>query len=275
MDRAGKVAACATVLLVASLAASSNAAAADRGFYFGAFGGQAKYDFERISPLTVGNIFLPVGVYPDPVVSFRPPPGVVYNPTNPTCTYLCSAFVVGGTGFVRSTATIYPATYWAPEDDDESTAWGIVAGYRIMRYAAVELNYQNLGKLEESATIPTLVQTTPTFVYVPIDYQRKLETAGPSVSALGILPILDNWSVYARAGVFFADMKFTSSVGNSGDHSITFGSESFLWGAGTQFDIGKHWSVRAEFQRFDSVGEQRGAGRADIDLLSLGVIFRL
>jgi hypothetical protein len=33
--------------------------------------------------------------------------------------------------------------------------------------------------------------------------------------------------------------------------------------------------VRADFQRFDSVGEQRGSGRADIDLLTVGFIFRL
>ena len=57
--------------------------------------------------------------------------------------------------------------------------------------------------------------------------------------------------------------------------SITFGSDSLLWGAGTQFNWGAHWSVRLDFQRFESVGEDNGAGEADIDLLSLGVIFRL
>jgi len=207
-----------------------------------------------------------------PSINFTPRPGTLpYDPI----------FVPGGLAAIGavSFSAFYPVTttQWRPEDDDKSTAWGIVTGYRIMRYAAVELSYQNLGKLEETETIVTLVPslTVPAYVLAPAELKRELETSGPSVSALGILPIVDHWSVYARAGVFFADMKFTSSVSGSGDSSITFGSESFLWGAGTQFDFGSHWSVRADFQRFDSVGEKNGSGRADIDLLSLGVIFRL
>jgi hypothetical protein len=33
--------------------------------------------------------------------------------------------------------------------------------------------------------------------------------------------------------------------------------------------------VRLDFQRFHSVGEDAGAGEADIDLLTLGVLYRL
>lgn len=138
-----------------------------------------------------------------------------------------------------------------------------------MRYAAVELNYLNLGTLKESDTFSLFPPGSGT-----LQINRELETRGPSVSALGILPLLDQWSVYLRAGVLFADMELSSSLSGSSS-SITFGSDSFLWGAGTQFDWGKHWSVRVDFQRFDSVGEKNGAGRADIDLLSLGVLFRL
>lgn len=240
MEFVRKIALCALLGAV-----SHSAAAADQGFYFGVIGGSANYEFENPQFIPAG------GMLPSPDVSFRPPPFLsVGAPT---------AFV--------SVAMLWPT--WQPGDDDESTAWGVVAGYRIMRYAAVELNYLNLGTLKESETIPLFPPGSGT-----LQFNRELETRGPSVSALGILPLLDQWSVYLRAGVLFADMEVSNSLGGSSS-SITFGSDSFLWGAGTQFDWGKHWSVRLDFQRFESVGEENGSGEADIDLLSLGVIFRL
>jgi opacity protein-like surface antigen len=166
-------------------------------------------------------------------------------------------------------------TQWQQAEDDRGSAWGLFAGYRIMRYAAVELAYQNLGKLQESGNAAVILPTKiPLGTLYFGEFKRELETSGPSLSALGILPITDAWSVYARAGVLFADMKLASSIAGY-NASTSSNSQSLLWGAGTQFDFGAHWSVRADFQRFNDVGETGDTGRADIDLLSLGVIFRL
>jgi opacity protein-like surface antigen len=265
MERVGRVAALGVLLFAASL----NAAAADRGFYFGAIGGRADYEFEK-TPLSAlfDNVLFPGGLSRQQVPVAIP--SVVLDPA--------LGFDFGSAVTFSPVASPLLVTQWQPQDDDRSSAWGIVAGYRIMRYAAVELNYLNLGKLETSRTVllPTYPSRNPftPVQFVPAQFKRELETTGPSVSALGILPMRDQWFIYARAGVFFADMKLTASLdGNS--NSTTFGSESVLWGAGTQFDFGSHWSVRADFQRFNDVGEHKGAGRADIDLLSLGVILRL
>lgn len=225
------------IVVSALLVAAYPAAAADRGFYFGVIGGTADYEFN------VPQFFQTFQVSPAPIVTL--PPGSFFgNALGPV--------------FFRDT--------WQPGDDDESTTWGVVAGYRIIRYAAVELNYLNLGTLKESETVLLFSSGTA-------QLNRELETTGTSISALGILPLRERWSVYLRAGVLFADMQFTSSLDSPS--STRFGSESFLWGAGTQFDWGKHWSVRADFQRFNAVGEITSAGQAGIDLLSLGVLFRL
>lgn len=174
--------------------------------------------------------------------------------------------VVGGSLAID----IFNPLSWPPDADHEAGAWGVVAGYRIFRYAAVELSYLDLGSLERTEQ---LVLGFPP-ITSSVEIRNELATSGPAASALGILPIFDYWAVYARAGVLFADMEATSSIMGSSS-SITFGSDSLLWGAGTQFNWGAHWSVRLDFQRFESVGEDNGAGEADIDLLSLGVIFRL
>jgi opacity protein-like surface antigen len=81
--------------------------------------------------------------------------------------------------------------------------------------------------------------------------------------------------VYLRAGVFFADMEFTTSIGAS-SASHTTGSEAAAVGAGVQFNWAEHWSARIELQRFLEVGDDEAfSSSADIDLLSLGILYRL
>ncbi|MGH8174737.1 MAG: outer membrane beta-barrel protein [Steroidobacter sp.] len=245
-----------TVFVCLLLSAAGTATAADQGFYFGVLGGRADYEFEQPDFFPIGGVLpggsltrLPITPVPPTISPF--PPDV--------------AFV----GAINLRAVISPLS-WPSDADHETSAWGIVAGYRIFRFAAVELNYLNLGTLKRQET---LALGFPPFTS-SVDIRHELETSGPSVSGLGILPVTDSWELYLRAGVLFADMEATSSI--MGDSSsITFGSDSLLWGAGTQFNWGDHWSVRLDFQRFERVGEDNGVGEADIDLLSLGVIFRL
>lgn len=218
---------------------------ADSGFYFGVLGGISDYKFE--SPRVPNALQPEVSFTPDPSWFTNPPPAV-------------SAPIIGG-------GVAFLPVGWLPGDDSDGSAWGATAGYRIVRYAAVELNYLNLGTLKDAETIPV-------FPVSSTELRKELETTGPTLSVLGTLPVVGGWSVYARVGVLFADMNLKTSIGvATGDTS--FASRNMLWGAGTQFDWGDHWSVRLDFQRFESVGEVFEAGEADIDLFTLGVLFRL
>jgi opacity protein-like surface antigen len=215
---------------------------ADAGFYFGVSVGQAKYDFETprvliLEPSPGGPIEVPpcCGSIPDPGFSVALPP------------------------------------LWLPSDDDKDAAWGVTAGYRIARYAAVELAYLNLGKLE--ANDPLLLPPFPGGGTTTL--HRELETTGPVISALGILPLGDSWELYLRGGVFFADEEFTISIGGAAS-STTQGSKAFDVGAGVQFNWREHWSARLELQRFLDVGDDDTfSTSADIDFVSLGVLYRL
>jgi hypothetical protein len=253
-------------LLVCGVLLTGGAAnAAEQGFYFGVLGGQAEYQFDDPRPIPL--VAPPPGAVPRvPIVDFGPlPPGGSLNPG-----LFPPSFTVAVTAFVSP-------LFWPADADDEAGAWGATVGYRIFRYAAVELNYLNLGTLER--TEPLLIGPPPFTAIAEINHE--LETTGPAASALGVLPLSKNWELYARVGVFFADMEATTSIVNSSvpiqrrPSSITFGSEALLWGGGVQFNWGDHWTLRVDFQRFESVGEDNGAGEADIDLLSFGVLFRL
>lgn len=233
-----------------ALLSVSIASAADRGFYFGLFGGQARYEFDTPD---IPTLTLPSGVVPR--LDTAPVPRDVLD------------FYAYG---ISEPSMLRPIL-WHPSGDDEDTAWGGLVGYRIARYAAVELSYLNLGTLE--ANDPAIMSFNPV---VRDTLHRELQTRGPSASVLGILPVSDEWELYLRAGVLFADVEVSfGALGAIPPSSTTYGNEVALWGGGAQFNWGEHWSVRLEFQRFVEIGAEDREGEADIDLISVGVLYRL
>ena len=237
--------ACAGALMLVA----STAFGAEPGFYFGLSGGQATYDFDTQPAIA---ILIPGAGFVPPVIDFNPGP-IPPFPLNPV-----------------PVASLAQPLLWSPADDDEASTWALTAGYRAGRYFAFEISYLNLGKLEATDTLllpPLAGGGTVTF-------HRELETSGPALAAMGTLPLSDSWELYLRAGIFFADSELSTSIGASSS-STTFGSEATTLGAGAQFNWGKHWSARAEFQRFVEIGGDDFGTDADVDLVSLGVLYRL
>jgi len=255
-----------TTALATLLLSTSTAFAAEQGFYFGINIGQARYDFDPVH--------LPVAVLGG---------GVPTNAFNPftTAPSLRTPVPAGwelpfpNTVVVRAAIDPMPA-YWLPGKDDEATAWSAIAGYRPFDYAAVEVAYVDLGSLQEyqpSQTIFGGLFGTPIGI-IP-EVRSKLETTAPTISALGILPITESFELFLRGGWYFADQKVTHASPGLPTGRKTHGTDGLLFGAGAQFSFGDHWTVRLDFQRFDDVGENNGIGSADIDVMSLGVLFSL
>jgi OOP family OmpA-OmpF porin len=235
----------------ALILSASAAHAADRGFYFGASAGQSQYDF--------GQPTVPV-----PILGFGPPL-VVVTPNPPV---FSPTPVVGGVSTVAIEAR---PVLWLPGDDDEGAGWNVTAGYRINRYLAVEAGYVNLGTLSATHTI----DIPAIFGGGSFDFHRELETAGPSLTAFGMLPLSDSWQLYARAGMLFADSDLTTRVNGGGSVASSFDSDATTLGAGAQYDWGGHWSARLEFQRTKDLGGDDVASDADVDSISLGFLYRL
>jgi hypothetical protein len=150
-------------------------------------------------------------------------------------------------------------------------------GYRIFDFAAVELSYLDLGTLQtrDELALPVILGGGTA------ELRHTLETEGPTISVLGMMPIGERWDLFLRVGVLFADQKVTRSLSSSnplvfsGSTSSTYGSDTALWGAGVQYNWHKRWSARLDFQRYSDVGSDSAVGEQDIDLLSLNVIYRL
>lgn len=174
--------------------------------------------------------------------------------------------VFGGTGLA---VTITDSSL-----DDSDTAFGAVVGYRFLPWLAAEARYVDLGEATYRArgTVSAVESAA-----VPFDLRLKAKVKGPALSVLGILPFADRWEAYARGEVLFADTEFEASVNVDGDAasaSDSANSTDFGVGVGIGANLGEHWTVRAEYERFLDVGDEEETGEADVDLASLQVLYR-
>lgn len=111
--------------------------------------------------------------------------------------------------------------------DDEDTSWKIFGGWRFARFFAVELDYIDLGKAED--TIGN------------INVATELDGFAPYL--IGTLP-LGPVELFARAGYYFYDVKINGESLGSLDES----NEDFTYGGGVGITLFEHLHARLEYE---------------------------
>ena len=137
--------------------------------------------------------------------------------------------------------------------DDKDSAWRIFGGYQLNRNFAVELGYANLGESSASGFGVT----------------ASVEASAFDVVAVGILPFTNEFSAYGKLGLYVGSLEGRSNVGISADES----NSGLTFGLGVRYDFTKNIGARLEWSRYASVGSD-DFGETDIDLVSLGVVFK-
>ena len=136
--------------------------------------------------------------------------------------------------------------------DDKDTAWKILGGYQFNRNFAVELGYTDLGEVSATDGVDTV----------------SIESTAFELVALGMMPIADKFSVYGKIGVYRGETD-ASAPGISISESNT----DLTFGIGVRYDFTRNLGVRAEWQKYTDVGGG-DIGEADVDVISVGVIWR-
>ena len=147
------------------------------------------------------------------------------------------------------------------EVDEVDAGFSAPVGYRINRYLAAELSYTDFGEYE-------LIERYPTVT----DVRYQLGVSGPSVSVLGSLPLGEEWELFLRGGVLFADQEVSLTIGSSFDRD--FSDEVVMAGAGVQWSFAPRWAARLEYQRTDDL-KYDNTGESSIEQASLSVLFKL
>lgn len=153
--------------------------------------------------------------------------------------------------------------------DDDSGAWGALAGYQWGAHVAMEIGYADLGRAIYRADLAGLDSR----------YSAKFESSGPTAAVLGILPLNDLFQLSARAGVIYSDTRITERVTDATGATVASnGIKGHAWdgvlGVGAVWSFSQRFALRLEYSRFLDVGDEDRTGEADVDLISLGLLFR-
>lgn len=182
----------------------------------------------------------------------------------------------GGVNAGQSSATIDDAnirsgllqrgfTTSSIKDDDRSTGYKLFGGYKFNKNFAVEGGYFDLGNFGYDATV------------VPAGNLRgRIKLSGINLDAVAIMPFTERFSAFGRLGVHQTEAydNFTGTGAVNAINPSTIKRENNLKvGLGLEYAFSDHFSARAEIERYrvnDAVG-----GRGDIDLVSLGLVWRV
>jgi hypothetical protein len=163
--------------------------------------------------------------------------------------------------------------------DDSDTAFGIVIGYRLTRYLALEGGFQNFGQVTYRSRASGNFPLESGTANVSID----TETTGFTVAVLGVLPLSRDWEIYARAGALFADNKlsivvteegqqFIPPLGNRFAASDSAGTTEVYAGLGIGRRFFEIYDLRLEYQRVFAAGDESFGGTGDLDAVLLGLV---
>jgi OOP family OmpA-OmpF porin len=151
-------------------------------------------------------------------------------------------FYIGATA---GQAKFKDACTGVPDCDDKDTALKIFGGYQFNRHLAAEIGYHALG--EASMTGGTL--------------------EGKAWEAVGVAswPFNDRVSVFGKLGAYSGKLEARGT-----DESKT----DATYGVGLRYDFTPHIGVRGEWQRYSKMGGDNGIPETDVDVLSVGLVYR-
>ena len=158
--------------------------------------------------------------------------------------------------------------------EEKDIGYQAAFGYRFNRYLAMEFNLSEYGDLQSTARADSDLGGG----FVPVSIRLSYHVGGPKLTGIGILPLGDHFELYASGGILFASSKreFTARVDGetSSFGNVKGDSTEFVLGLGAAYHINQMFSVRAQYERIDEVGDPNRTGTEDIAVASLGLLVR-
>jgi opacity protein-like surface antigen len=154
--------------------------------------------------------------------------------------------------------------------DGSDAGGGVALGYRINRYLAAEFAYTDFGEVDirEHYVVGPIGFPFP-IPALEFDVDVASRVAGPSLSVLGILPVSDEFEIFARGGVLFADQDVSRAPGAAATNS----EELLIWGAGVDVEITRRWSVRFAYENLEDLRRTQHTGPIRIERFVVGASY--
>ncbi len=148
---------------------------------------------------------------------------------------------------------------------NKDTAFQISARYQWLKHLAIEAAYLDLGKRNARASV------TP-----PGTLDLDIKSNVLSVSVVGLLPIGEQFTLYAKGGVGKASTK--ASLESSGFVELersgkTVRTTTGILGLGAEYNVTRQVAITLDITRFTRLGSSELGGKFDSDAAMLGARF--
>jgi OOP family OmpA-OmpF porin len=144
---------------------------------------------------------------------------------------------------------------------DKVVGYRLVGGYKFAEFLGVELSYVDLGEFKISGTAAGAA------------VDAKTKAKGWQLLAVGTLAIDEEFDLFGKIGVFRWNEDASGTI-DSTAFSKSESGNSLTFGLGMKWDITQHFSLRGEWERFQSIGKDNTTGKADVNLLSVTGLWR-
>lgn len=162
----------------------------------------------------------------------------------------------------------FDTTGFAGNVDDKDIGWKLFVGYQFSRYFAVEGGYYDLGKTSFNGTLTTAV---PPFA-AGTATSGRIKSRAYALSAVGTLPLPNNFALLGRVGVAIGDQEVDVTTGGL-TASASDDTTELTYGLGVRYYFNRNVGVRASWDRFRVGGSDVG-GKNDVDLFAIDFLYR-
>ncbi|MGL5990130.1 MAG: OmpA family protein [Plesiomonas sp.] len=124
--------------------------------------------------------------------------------------------------------------------DNEELGWGVYSGYQLKPWLAFELGYTRYGK--------------PDAAYWNGDYQVSAKINSIDASVLFSYALSSQWDIYTRLGVVRESIDKRYGLTQQ-QTELSYQGLGFVVGGGVKYTLAPSWSLRAEMQFNDGMGD--------------------
>jgi OmpA-OmpF porin, OOP family len=138
------------------------------------------------------------------------------------------------------------------EDKSSSAVGGVLLGYKFNKYVGVEGQYTGIGKVTDK-----------------ISGTAKGDAA--SLTAIGFLPLNDEFNLYGKLGLAYTKTTVSSSLAPMNDATRT----AITYGLGGEYNFNKNVGMRLGWDHYNAAVDMIGSNKNNVNanVVSVGAVY--
>jgi OmpA-OmpF porin, OOP family len=184
------------------------------------------------------------------------------------------------------TADLNSADY-APILSNTDSGYRLSAGYQFNQYFGLEVGYADFGRVNGNGSVvgppPPGLSSCGYLCPMSYDVNLNLKTHGWTLAFIGSYPFNEEWSISARVGEIDAhselnidDVPIPPYETGEQPYSESFTSTNWrgAYGLSLNWLFAERWAARLSWDRYVNLGNNNNIGSYDVNLASLGIVYR-